>query len=661
MNHAQQKEGGAASRRPSANFIWRQEARTYAPLLWTFALWIAAGAFILTEKDARARMTVEANARAEAARAAALLNDRLNQLVREAAPLQQASTGDTLALSGSTRGVHFVTRNSALEVTSADTEASVKLNTRGAAAAKSALATQTTQVSAVHSGSASVADAVDIWVPSSQDSEAALFQMRVPRSILQDAVEHISKDADNLVFVDSQGRKVINLRSDGRDDVESGNQPSSSYVEAVSELSPLGFRIGAVDSLVTVSSDGRRNWICFLLVTSLLAAATVALKGSRLRAAGRAHNKRPPRFPSTNKTAAAARSGSEPETNHLISLSPAYPSSHPKEKDAVAKERLRMALDAGGICAWEWDRTKSSVHWRTSCRELFKQPSGAPELTARSILRRIFPHERRRLLHLVRTGLADNRPLTADIRLRRFDGELRWIALRAQPLLDPDGAVTGFVGIAHDITGQKQSLSHTDSLLREVSHRSKNMLALVLAMARLTGREAIDVKSHLKEFALRVSGLAASQDLIVAADWQHVDFHTLAFSEIEAVARSDAKRIKISGPPLLVTPEAAQTLGMILTELALNAVEHGALSVATGKAQLTWTFPGDGTIVITWRESDGPGYDSARPKGYGMSVVERFSTQGLKLHSQISDGPGDVTWTLRGPVSNIGSIPQESG
>ena len=75
----------------------------------------------------------------------------------------------------------------------------------------------------------------------------------------------------------------------------------------------------------------------------------------------------------------------------------------------------------------------------------------------------------------------------------------------------------GFVGTANDVTDQKRGLSRTDTLLREVSHRSKNMLALILAMARLTARDAVDVKSHLKEFALRVAGLSASQDLIVAA------------------------------------------------------------------------------------------------------------------------------------------------
>jgi two-component sensor histidine kinase len=95
---------------------------------------------------------------------------------------------------------------------------------------------------------------------------------------------------------------------------------------------------------------------------------------------------------------------------------------------------------------------------------------------------------------------------------------------------------------------------------------------------------------------------------------------------------------------------------MILTELALNAAEHGALSVATGKVQLSWAFPNASTIKISWRETGGPEYDSARPKGYGLSIVERFSTQGLKLQFWVSsDSDSDsVTWALEGPLAHIG-------
>ncbi len=86
---------------------------------------------------------------------------------------------------------------------------------------------------------------------------------------------------------------------------------------------------------------------------------------------------------------------------------------------------------------------------------------------------------------------------------------------------------------------------------------------------------------------------------------------------------------------MVLTPEAAQTLGMVLTELALNAVEHGALSSATGEVQLSWGFPNDATIEISWHETGGPPFVSDGAKGYGTSVVERFfyaRTEAFRSH-----------------------------
>ncbi|MBS0249846.1 MAG: sensor histidine kinase, partial [Proteobacteria bacterium] len=217
------------------------------------------------------------------------------------------------------------------------------------------------------------------------------------------------------------------------------------------------------------------------------------------------------------------------------------------------------------------------------------------------------------------------------------------------------GKTSGLSGVAYDITDQKLSLTRTDALLREVSHRSKNLLALILAMARLTARDAVDVKSHLKDFTLRVAGLSASQDLIVASDWQCVDLATLASAEIGAVARTDADRVFVSGPRVSLTPEAAQSFGMVVTELALNAVEHGALSCAKGEVRLSWDFPDAETIQITWEETGGPQFLVDGPRGYGRSVVERFSTQGLKLKVQAVAGVDGLKWTLTGPLANIGT------
>lgn len=452
---------------------------------------------------------------------------------------------------------------------------------------------------------------------------------------------------------------AVLARLDGRNDQNGALQraavgsaedfaPIAFYVAATSKMSPLGFQVRAATPLAPLEAASRRNWLGFFIVTCLLTAITLAAERPMFQGrASKGGERKPELHASAGSTVRPKHSQSG-----LIGTGPGDRSL--KRMQSLGEERLREALDAGGICAWEWRRPNNTVVWENSCVKLLRQPADMSPPTVRALVRRTFPQERRRLLHAIRIALADGRPLSIDVRLTCFDGEQRWIALRANPINSKSGRVVGFVGIANDITDQKRGLSRTDALLREVSHRSKNMLALILAMARLTARDALDVKSHLREFTLRVAGLSASQDLIVAADWQSVDFTTLASAELEAVARSDVPRIKISGPPLLVTPEAAQTLGMILTELALNAAEHGALSVAAGEVHLFWSFPNASAIKISWRETGGPTYDADRPKGYGLSVIERFSSQGLKLEPRIASDGESVTWMLEGPLAHVG-------
>ncbi|MGO4683065.1 sensor histidine kinase [Hyphomicrobium sp. 2TAF46] len=322
-----------------------------------------------------------------------------------------------------------------------------------------------------------------------------------------------------------------------------------------------------------------------------------------------------------------------------------------RELDESREQRLRHALRAGGVGVWEWNLETGNIHWDSEISESFSDLHDHP---ARELLRRVERHDRRRLLKAIRAAIGSQKPLAVEVRILGRNGETRWIAVRGAPAETVARKVTALAGVAYDVTDQKLSLTRTDALLREVSHRSKNLLALILAMARLTARDAIDVKSHLKDFTLRVAGLSASQDLIVASDWQSVDLATLAAAEIGAVARTDADRVAIKGPPVMLTPEAAQTLGMVLTELALNAVEHGALSAATGEVNLEWTLPDPTTILISWRETGGPPFLADGPKGYGMSVVERFSTQGLKLSARADGNADEFTWTLTGPLAHVG-------
>jgi len=629
--------------------------------------WFTLGTVLLNKIDGQARSALELEARLRASAAAALLDQELRSLVQSMERSQEtANQSGRAATSADPNAPDLRVRPKALEngptvivpVSVEGTDASI-LDEKTLSAAKSTLAANTPRVmSAI--GAEGRRNLV-LWLPYSREgSDRVLLQARLPDSAFRSSMQIMgSRGKWDMNVIDPNGTVLASYGSQDSKQVAINSASVGSfnlfsdadfYAMGTSEPSSFGFRIRAMTPFALLDDQSRRNWTSFFIVTCVLTALSLAIdRPLFLKRVSKTADGQPELALSTpHRTAPSCAEDRVRKTGE------GSPDVRMRRGRGLDEVRLHQALVAGGICIWEWHRPGNTIQWENSPATLLRLPKDAPPPSVRALLRRTFPQERRRLLHSIRIALADGRPLSIDVRLTCFDGEQRWIALRANAIRGEGSQVLGFVGTANDVTDQKRGLSRTDTLLREVSHRSKNMLALILAMARLTARDAVDVKSHLKEFALRVAGLSASQDLIVAADWQSVDFARLASAEIEAVARSDASRVKISGPPLLVTPEAAQTLGMIVTELALNAAAHGALSVASGEVTLQWSFPNASTIRISWRETGGPPYNVDHAKGYSLSVIERFSSQGLKLDSCITSDDESMTWTMEGPLANIG-------
>ena len=113
----------------------------------------------------------------------------------------------------------------------------------------------------------------------------------------------------------------------------------------------------------------------------------------------------------------------------------------------------------------------------------------------------------------------------------------------------------------------------------------------------------------IDRFQERILALSVSQDLLVRNKWKGV-LDKLARSQLAHFNELIGARIRISGPPLLVSASAAQTLSMALHELATNGGKYGALSTDVGRVEVAWGVEhGDGpgeTFLMSWRESGGP-------------------------------------------------------
>ncbi|MCP5390033.1 MAG: PAS domain S-box protein [Sphingomonadaceae bacterium] len=238
--------------------------------------------------------------------------------------------------------------------------------------------------------------------------------------------------------------------------------------------------------------------------------------------------------------------------------------------------------------------------------------------------------------------------------LRGRDGEYRWFLSRALPIRDEAGKIVLWFGTNTDITEQKEREEQIRLLMREVNHRSKNMLALVQAIARQTA--TADPQDFIELFQERIQGLSASQNLLVQSGWRGAGIVDLVESQLAHFEDLVDNRIRLHGPALILSSSAAQAIGMVLHELGTNAGKYGALSTDTGTVDIVWYEQGDGEereFHMLWQESGGPEVSTPTRQGFGSVVIEKMVGVSLGSTSDLRFEPHGVCWQLRGPSAKI--------
>jgi PAS domain S-box-containing protein len=205
------------------------------------------------------------------------------------------------------------------------------------------------------------------------------------------------------------------------------------------------------------------------------------------------------------------------------------------------------------------------------------------------------------------------------IRQRRH-GSLIVVSLTVSPVKNAEGKIVGASKIARDITQQKRSQEQIATLAREAEHRSKNLLANVQAMVTLSQSDTSEGLKHAIEG--RIRALANVHSLFVETRWIGAELSTVATQELAPYSKDAATRVRIDGPQILLKPDIAQAVAVILHELATNAAKYGALSTAEGQINLNWLHEADGWLMLRWTEMDGPEVQTPTRQGFGTRVIE---------------------------------------
>jgi len=254
-----------------------------------------------------------------------------------------------------------------------------------------------------------------------------------------------------------------------------------------------------------------------------------------------------------------------------------------------------------------------------------------------------------------REVLATGEVRRAEIPLEDAHG-IRWHDLHIEPLRNETNEIIGLTCASVDVTERKEGEAHLRLLLRELTHRSKNLLAVIQAMARQTANHAGSTDAFLKQFGSRLQALAASHDLLVRESWYGASLGELIRSQLSSYLDGSAVQVSIEGPSIALKPEAAQSLGLALHELAINAAKFGALSVPTGRVSITWIrreTTVDNAVELDWREQLGPKVKARRKKGFGTMVIERNLARALDAKVNMDFDPDGLHCHIVIPASQI--------
>ena len=234
-----------------------------------------------------------------------------------------------------------------------------------------------------------------------------------------------------------------------------------------------------------------------------------------------------------------------------------------------------------------------------------------------------------------RKSLATGEPYEIEYRLRHHSGTYRWTLGRALPVRDPDGTIRRWIGTCTDIDEAKRAAEQNELLSRELSHRIKNIFAVISGLIGLSSRSDPSNQPFAKDLQLRIAALGRAHDFARPHSEQSrplmgaTTLHGLMAQLFVPYPAFDEGRLVVRGDDLSVDDRAATPIALVFHELATNAAKYGALSTRDGRVDIEIRVQGEG-LTISWQERGGPQVLATPTRmGFGTRLADMSIVQQL--------------------------------
>ena len=285
----------------------------------------------------------------------------------------------------------------------------------------------------------------------------------------------------------------------------------------------------------------------------------------------------------------------------------------------LAQEKRLVDLSRDPIFVWEVDG--EIVEWNRGSEELYgysrEEAIGRPK---EQLLRTTVPGSSfsELKLKLIKEG-----SWAGELRQKTKEG--RELSVESRLQLETFDSVRLVLESTRDITDRRASDRRQHLLMSELTHRVRNILAVIQAIARHTLRRGKTTEGIIEQFEGRLSALASAHNLLVESDWKGAGLGELAHQQLKAHTTENPNHLRIEGEPIVLPPDLATPFGLVLHELATNAAKHGALSTSKGRVSVTWAVNHRNhhrVLAFEWKETNGPKAAKSATSGFGSTLIQ---------------------------------------